>query len=60
MEVIISIFFCCECFAAWNSLEDVGVPGKMFIDVSEDSVDPDIQDIKDAGWEKYITSTIEV
>ena len=51
--------YCCECFAAWPSPEDVENPEKMFIDTSEDSADPTFQEVKEAGWDKYISNIVD-
>ncbi|MNT47141.1 hypothetical protein D3C72_1838340 [compost metagenome] len=52
--------YCCECFAAWPSPDDVKNPEKMFMDTSDEAADPSYQDVKDAGWDKYVSNVIDV
>lgn len=52
--------YCCECFAAWPSLEDVENREKMFVDTSDDSADPTLEEVKNAGWDKYISKIVDV
>lgn len=51
---------CGECEASWHHPDDAMDLQKMFIDLTIDATDPTADDIAMAGWEKYVTGTIDV
>ena len=50
---------CSECEASWNHPRDVSDPSRMFVQPDIDATDPSLEEIRDYGWEEYISGTLE-
>ena len=65
LEIVVDIknkgcsVLCDECSAEWKHPEDAikNINGKRNFSSSQEVEDATYEDIKKAGWEKYITST---
>ncbi|MBD9580767.1 hypothetical protein IB269_05220 [Delftia sp. DLF01] len=52
--------YCSECFAAWNSIEEVSEKNRMFIDLDGNSEDPSYEEILANGWDLFVSRIVEV
>lgn len=50
--------YCSECFAAWNSIEEVSEKNRMFIDLDGNSEDPSCEEILANGWDLFVSRIV--